>query len=292
MNQQTILGRLRRQPLGVVAVGVLLGFGFLLLDAFVDVFFFSEEGEGFLHGLLEPDPMDLWMRAVVFVLVIGFSIYASWLLQRQAMLADDLKRERDGLAQRVQEATEDMRLQNLALREEIERRSRLESELRELAITDPLTELFNRRKLLEDLKVGIVTDHRYHTGLALILCDIDHFKSINDQHGHDVGDAVLREFAKCLRLHTREADIVARWGGEEFAILMAIRDGPAARAVADKLRQFLATSSFAGDLVVSASFGVAVLTDRDSAETFVKRADQALYAAKGAGRNTVVLASD
>lgn len=292
MNLLTRLPQFLRQPGGLILVGVVLAFGFLLLDAFVDATFFSDGDQGFLHSLTDPEPMDGWMRAVVFVLMVGFSIYASRQVRRQSALADELQRERDGLAERVSEATEELRLRNQALSDEIERRAKVETELLVLAVTDPLTQLYNRRKLRQDMDIAIAADRRYRTGLAFILCDVDHFKSINDQYGHETGDAVLKQLAKQLRQHTRESDTVARWGGEEFAILTALADRAKAQALAEKLRQILAASVFPLDRSVTASFGVALLTAEDTAETLIRRADQALYAAKGAGRNRVMLAAD
>lgn len=292
MNLLARLLQFLRQPGGVILVGLALAFGFLLLDAFVDATFFSDGDQGFLHSLIDPEPMDRWMRAVVFALMVGFSIYASRQVKRQSALADELQLERDGLAERVSEATEALRLRNQALSDEIDRRAKVEAELLVLAVTDPLTQLHNRRKLRQDMDLAIAVDRRYHTGLAFILCDVDYFKSINDQDGHEAGDAVLRQLAKQLRQHTRELDTVARWGGEEFAILTALSDGTRAHALAEKLRQILAESVFPGDRSVTASFGVAVLTATDTAETLIRRADQALYAAKAAGRNRFILAGD
>jgi diguanylate cyclase (GGDEF)-like protein len=117
--------------------------------------------------------------------------------------------------------------------------------------------------------------------------DIDHFKTINDTYGHLVGDAVLTEMSRILRKHCRQSDIPARWGGEEFAILLPNTDISGGQALAERIRQAITTHPFEHGHHITVSFGVATLT-HDDGRDLVRRADAALYTAKQTGRNTVV----
>ena len=276
-----------KNPRMVVPIAVCLGFGFFAFDAFIDASFFDEDRRGFLTNLVDPEPMDIWMRMVVFVLIVSFSLYARFLMRGLVALTDELTEQRDSLAQRVAEATEELQMRNNSLEDEILLRNNLEADLRELAITDPLTRLFNRRKFLEDMAAANLVDRRYKTGIAIILCDIDRFKVINDTNGHDVGDAVLIRFAEILKKNTRETDIVARWGGEEFAILVASNEATKVVAIAEKLRQSIQEATFPRSLSVTASFGVAILGGDGDIDTLMGDADKALYRVKAEGRNAV-----
>lgn len=276
-----------KSPRMIVPMAVGLGFVFLILDAFIDATFFDEGNRGFLSNLMDPEPMDLWMRTVVFALIVIFSLYARFLLRGLVTLTDELTVQRDSLAERVAEATQELRKRNDSLEKEILLRNSLEDDLRELAITDPLTKLFNRRKFLEDMAAADLVNRRYKTGVAIILCDIDRFKAINDANGHDVGDAVLIRFAELLKRNIRESDIVARWGGEEFAILVASNEAPKVVAIAEKLRQSIQCSTFPRSLSVTASFGVAILGQDGNLDSLMSDADKAMYQVKTEGRNAV-----
>jgi two-component system cell cycle response regulator len=175
-------------------------------------------------------------------------------------------------------------------------RQRLDNSL-ELAVTDQLTGLFNRRFLFAQLEPLL---HRALCGgdvVSVMVCDIDHFKSINDTYGHDVGDSVLREFAVRLATNARPADFACRLGGEEFVTIMPNTDGEAACHAAERVRRAVAAATFhvpgADDgLSVTVSIGVAASESIDvAAETLLKRADEALYEAKRGGRNRVVARS-
>ena len=163
----------------------------------------------------------------------------------------------------------------------------------ELAITDALTGLHNRR-YMETHMSGLVEQalSRGHP-LAVLVLDIDHFKSINDAHGHDAGDEVLREFALRVRKSIRGIDLACRYGGEEFVVFMPETDLAAATAVAERLRRRIASEPFpirerAQGIDVTISIGIAALGADDDAASVIKRADQALYRAKHNGRNRVV----
>jgi two-component system cell cycle response regulator len=164
----------------------------------------------------------------------------------------------------------------------------------ELAITDGLTGLFNRRYM--ETHLGTLVDQSAARGkpITVLVLDIDYFKAINDSYGHDAGDDVLREFALRIRKATRNIDLACRFGGEEFVIVMPETDMAVATAVAERLRRRIATEPFAiqkgaRHLEVTISIGIAALSGvGDDAATILKRADQALYRAKRDGRNRVV----
>jgi two-component system, cell cycle response regulator len=165
----------------------------------------------------------------------------------------------------------------------------------EMAVTDGLTGLHNRRYM--ETHLGALIEQATARGkpLAALVLDIDYFKAINDNYGHDAGDDVLREFATRLRKSTRGIDLACRYGGEEFVIVMPETDMAVACAVAERLRRGIATEPFAlnqpgKSITVTISIGIASLAGpEDTAASVLKRADQALYRAKRDGRNRVVL---
>jgi len=169
-----------------------------------------------------------------------------------------------------------------------------EDGLRELACTDPLTQLRNRRFAMEVAQHEAAVFQRGGRPLAVVIGDVDHFKRINDHHGHAVGDIALRAIARVLRDGVREVDHVARWGGEEFLLLLPATEEEEAIQVCERLRQgvqALAAQNLAGEaLSVSITLGVALLQRDESIEQALVRADRALYEGKQVGRNRVVLA--
>jgi len=172
-------------------------------------------------------------------------------------------------------------------------RTRLEETV-EMAILDPLTALHNRRYMTSHLKTLFEDSAQRGNPLSVLVLDIDHFKMINDGHGHDAGDSVLREFAMRLKRNIRGIDLACRLGGEEFVVVMPDTDLAKAYLVGERLRQCIATAPFyagesVGGLEVTASVGVAALEfPEDTPDIILKRADQALYCAKRDGRNRVV----
>ena len=163
----------------------------------------------------------------------------------------------------------------------------------ELAVTDPLTGLFNRRYL--ETHIAALAEQARSTGrpLSVLVVDIDYFKSVNDTYGHPAGDTVLREFAQRLRRNTRGIDLICRMGGEEFTVVMPDTSIQRARQVGERVCSCIAAESFrinpATQLHVTASVGLATLEHPgESMDALLKRADQALYAAKREGRNRVV----
>lgn len=164
-----------------------------------------------------------------------------------------------------------------------------EARFRNLSITDPLTGLSNRRHLEEQLDGEIERAQRYGEVFSLILADIDHFKHINDSHGHDIGDNALATFAGLLNGRIRDCDLAARVGGEEFVLLLPRTELNAATQSAERLRVETGRMRVAGLAeAITASFGVTRYQTGDTIHTLLKRVDQALYAAKNGGRDRVV----
>ena len=164
----------------------------------------------------------------------------------------------------------------------------------EMAITDALTGLFNRRYMESHLATLIEQATARGKPLAALVLDIDYFKSINDSHGHDAGDDVLRDFALRIKRSIRGIDLACRYGGEEFVVVMPETDMAVAATVAERLRRRIAAEPFAiqqgtRSVPVTISIGIAALRGSDdNAASLLKRADQALYRAKRDGRNRVV----
>lgn len=164
-------------------------------------------------------------------------------------------------------------------------------ELERLAIQDKLTGLYNRRKLDKSLAQEITRAGRYGRPLSIIMLDLDHFKEVNDTHGHPTGDAVLVETAARLRKALRTSDILGRWGGEEFLILCPETGLQATAGLANRLLRDYTASEFPTAGRRTASFGVATHRAGDRPEELLSRADAALYCAKKKGRNRVELES-
>ncbi len=162
--------------------------------------------------------------------------------------------------------------------------------LHELATRDPLTQVANRAEFDRVHELFVAAHLQHNLPCSLIICDIDHFKSINDNYGHPVGDEAIKGFAELLRRACRAGDLVARYGGEEFVVLCADCGNATAASRAEQIRASLAgtTHHFLGGRSFTASFGVTEIQPGDSAETMLNRADRALLDAKRSGRNTVV----
>jgi len=162
-----------------------------------------------------------------------------------------------------------------------------------MAYTDPLTQANNRACFNDLIQREIYLATRHVKSLAIIFLDIDHFKDVNDRHGHECGDITLASVSKWIKEELRNSDIVFRFGGEEFVILLSETDLVGAELVAERMRRSIESHTLTYDMStikVTASLGVCTLRADDTVDTFVKRADEAMYKAKNNGRNQVVLA--
>ena len=189
----------------------------------------------------------------------------------------------------------DLETLNLSLEQKVKDRT---EQIENLLRTDQLTGCFNRRYLIEKMPQEIKKALRYKKSLSLIMCDLDHFKKVNDTYGHQIGDLVLKEFVRCINEACRnDIDWVARYGGEEFIIVMPETDLEGAGFLAERIRSAIAEKSIAFDsqeIHITVSFGVTGFNtstppERISIEYLIKEADRCLYRAKEEGRNRVVI---
>ena len=162
-----------------------------------------------------------------------------------------------------------------------------------MAHTDPLTQTHNRASFSDSIKREMSLAARNNSSLSLIFFDIDHFKAINDTYGHDCGDTTLAFSAKWIKESLRDSDIIFRYGGEEFVILLSDTDANGAALLAERIRSSIEHHTIAygmETIKITASLGISTLRKDDSLESFIKRADEAMYKAKDSGRNRVISA--
>lgn len=162
------------------------------------------------------------------------------------------------------------------------------SKMEKLAMIDPLTGLANRRKFYEIARLRLNDRWRNKQSLSLILIDIDHFKRINDKFGHDVGDEVLKKFADTVKEQMRATDLLARWGGEEFVLLLPDTSYFDASRLAERLREKIQACEMLPNHEITISLGVVIYQEPESLTALLKRADEYLYLAKEQGRNRVI----
>jgi diguanylate cyclase (GGDEF)-like protein len=235
----------------------------------------------------------------------GFAEVRALAAALRAMLARlgqkqiELEQANATLESRVEERTAELTRSNRSLAEEVAERRRVEAEregligqLKQMAETDFLTGVMNRRSFYTAAERELSAARRYVRGLAVVMLDIDHFKAINDSHGHQAGDEVLKAVAMICRAECRDSDVLARYGGEEFVLLLQETHPGEAREVAERIRTALAAAPVrVGDLVipVTASLGLATAgPETAGVDQLVRIADAALYRAKAAGRDRVV----
>lgn len=175
----------------------------------------------------------------------------------------------------------------IATSQDITERVKMEKDIQHLINIDSLTSIYNRRKINEELEIEIARVERYGSTFGLLMIDIDHFKTVNDTHGHDVGDYVLRELCHIISGFIRESDRFGRWGGEEFLIISPNINKEQLMRFSIKIKEAVSQYNFKHVQNVTVSIGVTLYVNKDTKESVLKRADDALYVSKHSGRNAV-----
>ena len=274
MIKKISLSTILIQPKFLPFMGLLLGLFVCIVDAVIDVYMLGEE-QDLVSNILMPNDIDeLWMRFLVVAVFLMMGFFSKFVLIKNIKLDSKILAYQKELEETVEQRTRELLSKT--------------RELELLASTDPLTGLYNRRKFDGVLELEMRRFQRYKKPLCLFLLDIDHFKLINDEYGHDVGDEVLIELSKVLLAEVRKSDSIARWGGEEFMLLGIELEQRQAYLLAEKLRKCINQRifQFIGKLTVS--IGVTQIKEGDTPEVIQKRVDQSLYAAKNNGRDCVV----
>ena len=237
------------------------------VDAWLHVALFGQ-GSSFYEALFLPSPEQLWMRSLAILLFLGLALTCKEILTGSADITP-----RTNAAKAFSPS--------FANRRYVEEHSKLRS----LAYRDYLTGLYNRRRIEELLEAMYKTEQLKHGGLSLLFCDIDHFKRVNSRFGHPAGDEVLVKLADVFKQHFRRGDVVGRWGGEEFMIILSNLSQRETQDIAETLRKRVLKETFphVGELTIS--IGVAVLQSGEDVNSLVSRADRALRQAKQNGRN-------
>jgi len=228
----------------------------------------------------------------------AFNTMSDWLNQSHSSTQkamSDLKEARNNLEKRVKERTARLEEVNEKLRLEIEERKRAEEALEKAATTDYLTSLLNRRAMIDFLELEMKRIQRSGVESSIVMIDLDHFKDINDNFGHETGDKVLIHVARTLDALLRDQDVVSRWGGEEFLLMLPDTALQGAVSVAEKIRIGFADHPLSIDdkkIKITVSIGVCPMSRGISIDECFRRADMALYRAKSEGRNRTIAADE
>jgi diguanylate cyclase (GGDEF)-like protein len=198
----------------------------------------------------------------------------------------------ENLEERVQQRTDELAQANRRLRKEVEERRLAEERAQKMAMTDSLTQIYNRRYFFGLAQAIFSSSEQGSHEMSVILMDIDHFKAVNDTFGHAAGDEALKEFTRRVAGALREGDVFARYGGEEFVVLLQKTGADKAENLAEKVRKAVCRKPILKDkksVTITVSLGIATRTDEDSLtlDKLIERADNALYRAKQNGRNQV-----
>jgi len=249
-------------------------------------------------GLVQPAawnayvfPLSVAAESILFSFALAYRIQT--LKQEKAEALEQADREKTARLTQIQSSADELQhAVNLRTSELASANAQLkerEQALQHAAFHDPLTELHNRRFLVERCETALANARRHHETTALLLIDLDHFKPINDKYGHAAGDMMLQSIAQRLREHVRAGDTVARLGGDEFAVLVCGQDAePHAREIAERLLEELAKPVMFGAerLTVTISIGVALFPKHaNNFSTLYKAADEMLYKVKLRGRS-------
>lgn len=240
-----------------------------------------------LAGGIRIDPSTSWLTT--FLAIAALTLYMA-MTARAAFTRNTKLRD---ARERLQHSEHTVHIANLALQKQITQINILQTQLSEQANRDPLTGLYNRRYLDSTLERELVRCKREGQPMSLLLIDIDHFKRINDTYGHQAGDTVIREVAAALSKQARAGDVVCRYGGEEFLMLLPGMPQDTARERAEQWRASLGAAIIRfGEFEIQASMSIGVATYPGhgiSAEELIRNADRALYCAKSEGRDRVVV---
>ena len=206
--------------------------------------------------------------------------------------SDSLLREKDTIVNELIESKKLLEKYSNNLEEMVEQRTEI---LKWLSITDPLTGLYNRRYFIEQIELEFKRSKRYNRDLSLLMLDIDHFKAVNDNYGHQVGDIVLRKVSSIIINQLRDSDLAFRYGGEEFMVILPETKPDDAMNVAKRMKQEIMDTEHSYrnlNFKVTASIGIVSIKDMlgrfETVDDIIKKVDDNLYKAKNSGRNTII----
>ena len=230
-------------------------------------------------NFVAPDSTIYYFSCHIFAIQDGYLIFG----EKPLLTGEDIIIKMSTLNNELTNITRELNKKNTDL-------EKANAEITRLSRIDAMTGIYNRGYFMEVFNRSYSYSRRQRVPLSAFIADLDLFKSINDTYGHQAGDEVLISFANLLQEKSREEDFPARFGGEEFAMLLPHTDLEEAAVLAERFRAELENTILPGiDKTVTASFGVAMLRDDDTQDSFLQRADSALYEAKNSGRNKVVL---
>lgn len=235
--------------------GLLLGLFVWLIDAIIDVFILDEDQDLLINIFMPDESTELWMRTLVVLVFVIMGFYSRHALLKQ------------------------IKLHNLLLD--------TQKELEIQANTDPLTALYNRRKFISILDHELDRFQRYHKPFCIVTIDIDYFKKINDNFGHETGDSVLTQFSSILQSNIRQTDSACRWGGEEFILLLIESNCSQTVQSIEALQTEFNKIIFDEAGNITASYGITQVRKEDSPDDIIRRSDYAMYKAKKNGRNRI-----
>lgn len=199
--------------------------------------------------------------------------------------------ELKGSQDELRESFDELREAKNLIEIQNEKLNEVMKQLEILSKIDPLTELYNRRSMIEEME-SEEKNCQDNCSFTIVMGDIDFFKTVNDTYGHDCGDSVLKDISKVIKLVIRKQDSVARWGGEEFLILFKDYNADNAKELTERIRKAVSTHDFNfnnSKINITMTFGISQYTEGDTLDEVIKRADNALYEGKKAGRNTVII---
>ena len=271
-NDSKNIARINEQTYLIPVLGLIAGLAIWIMDAYIDVFFLQEE-QTLLENIFNPEATELWMRSLIVLVLLGLGLFAQKAISKHIDLDNRLFNYQMELEQLVTERTAEL--------------TEKSQQLQIIANQDPLTHLANRRKFNENLKQEFQRFQRHRKSFTIILIDIDFFKKINDQFGHNKGDEVIVLFAEILSETCRCTDTIARWGGEEFIVLSIETDLNQALLQANKIMNAIRSTNFPAIGKITASIGLSCNLNRDTAEELINHADKALYKAKQLGRDRI-----